>query len=39
MSSVAAYLAHPARVEARMDQPLSRWLWLVTRPAPEPGGV
>jgi hypothetical protein len=39
MSSVAAYLAHPARVEARMDQPLSRWLWLVTLLAPEPGGV
>ena len=29
MSSVAAYPAYPARVEARMDQPLSRWLWLV----------
>jgi hypothetical protein len=26
MSSVAAYPAYPARVEARMDQPLSRWL-------------
>jgi hypothetical protein len=29
MSSVAAYPAYPARMEARMDQPLSRWLWLV----------
>ena len=29
VSSVAAYPAYPARVEARMDQPLSRWLWLV----------
>src|SRR5262245_49956940 len=29
MSSAAAYPAYPARVEARMDQPLSRWLWLV----------
>ena len=29
MSSVAAYPAYPARVEARMDQPLSRLLWLV----------
>ena len=29
VSSVAAYAAYPARVEARMDQPLSRWLWLV----------
>jgi hypothetical protein len=29
MSSVAAYPAYPARVEARMDQPLSRWLVLV----------
>jgi hypothetical protein len=29
MSSAAAYPAYPARMEARMDQPLSRWLWLV----------
>jgi hypothetical protein len=29
MSSAATYPAYPARVEARMDQPLSRWLWLV----------
>ena len=29
MSSVAAYPAYPARMEARMDQPLSRRLWLV----------
>jgi Domain of unknown function (DUF4389) len=29
MSSVAAYPVYPARMEARMDQPLSRWLWLV----------
>src|SRR6516165_11302786 len=32
MSSIAAYPAYPAypaRMEARMDQPLSRWLWLV----------
>jgi hypothetical protein len=29
MSSVAAFPAYPARMEARMDQPLSRWLWLV----------
>ena len=29
MSSVAAYPPYPARMEARMDQPLSRWLWLV----------
>ena len=29
MNSVAAYPAYPARMEARMDQPLSRWLWLV----------
>ena len=29
MSSAATYPAYPARMEARMDQPLSRWLWLV----------
>jgi Domain of unknown function (DUF4389) len=29
MSSAAAYPAYPARVEARLDQSLSRWLWLV----------
>jgi hypothetical protein len=29
MNSVAAYPAYPARMKARMDQPLSRWLWLV----------
>jgi Domain of unknown function (DUF4389) len=32
MSSTATYPAHqayPARMDARMDQPLSRWLWLV----------
>jgi hypothetical protein len=29
MSSVAAYPTYPARMEARMDQSLSRWLWLV----------
>jgi hypothetical protein len=29
MSSVAAFPAYPARMEAHMDQPLSRWLWLV----------
>ena len=29
MSSATAYPAYPARMEARMDQPLSRWLWLV----------
>ena len=29
MSSTVAYPAYPARMEARMDQPLSRWLWLV----------
>jgi hypothetical protein len=29
MSSMAAYPAYPARLEAHMDQPLSRWLWLV----------
>ena len=29
MSGVAAYPPYPARVEARMDQPLSRWPWLV----------
>jgi hypothetical protein len=29
MSSAAAYPAYPARTEARMDQPLSRWLGLV----------
>jgi uncharacterized protein DUF4389 len=29
MSSMAAYPPYPARMEARMDQPLSRWLWLV----------
>ncbi|HTZ22432.1 MAG TPA: hypothetical protein VMC83_00425 [Streptosporangiaceae bacterium] len=29
MSSVAAYPASPARVAARMDQPLFRWLCLV----------
>jgi hypothetical protein len=29
VSSVAAYPAYSARMEARMDQPLSRWLWLV----------
>jgi hypothetical protein len=43
MSSVAAYPAYPARVEARMDQPLSRWLWLDMGEhepgGPEPGGA
>ena len=29
MSSESAYPVYPARMEARMDQPLSRWLWLV----------
>ncbi|MGH3253282.1 MAG: DUF4389 domain-containing protein [Trebonia sp.] len=29
MSSAAAYPAYPVHLEARMDQPLSRWLWLV----------
>jgi hypothetical protein len=29
VSSATAYPAYPARMEARMDQPLSRWLWLV----------
>lgn len=29
MSSAAIHPAYPARVEARMDQRPSRWLWLV----------
>ena len=29
MSSAATYPAYPARMEAHMDQSLSRWLWLV----------
>ena len=33
MSSAAAYPAYPARMEARMDQPLSR------PGGPEPGGA
>ena len=47
MSSAAAYPAYPARMEACMDQPLPRWLWLVKwvlmgehEPGgPEPGGA
>ena len=34
MTSAATYPAHPvypARVEAHLDQSLSRWLWLVRR--------
>jgi hypothetical protein len=29
MSSAVTYPAYPAHMEAHMDQPLSRWLWLV----------
>ncbi len=29
MSSEATYPVYPARMEASLDQPLSRWLWLV----------
>src|ERR1700745_552674 len=28
MSSTTMYPAYPARMEARSDQPVSRWLWL-----------
>jgi len=29
MNGAATYPAYPAHMEAHMDQPLSRWLWLV----------